>query len=208
MPKPRRNKGGRIRKSGERFPCGKLRPAIDHGNDRVVALTSIFRQFQGGKADLWVNESAIGRAWAVGLLDGFDADPAALRDAGLNYALRYWAYWPSVSGTSNYEGQDRGGKGGGDFSTPDPGGKTFEHLDAAVTAAGRGSRNMLHELCVDLHHFPQQNPPWLDRLINERLVRQGRPVAGQLPIASDFDRLKLAIEGLLTIVAGKRREAA
>jgi hypothetical protein len=207
-----RAKRGRPKKAGDRFKCGKLRQTYDHGNERVEALCSVFRPFQAGKADQWVRVSAIGRAWAVGLLDGYDVDSAAIRDAGLNYADRYWGEWPTASGVANYEGQDRRGGSGGlegsDGKVPDRRGEIFNALDKAVRDAGHDSRNAVHSLVIDHYHFPEDNPAWLDRLINERLVRIGRPVAGQLPRFGDAAMLTLAIEGLLTIVQGKERRAA
>lgn len=195
---------GRKPKVGDRYPCGKLRQAHDYGNDRIVALMSVFRPFQAGKADQWVNQSAIGRAWAVGLLDGYEADSAAIRDAGLNYAARYWGHYGGGANVANYEGNDKRGS----FSSiddEDPRGETFQRLDRAISDAGRVSYDAVHSLCIDHHWFPQENPAWLDRLINERLLRAGRPVAGQLPVAGDAERLKLAVEGLLTIVAGTQQ---
>jgi hypothetical protein len=205
MAKLRRNKGGRIRKDGERFPCGKLRPAIDRGSDRVIELRAVFRPFHQGKGDQWTG-TPIGRAWLVGLLDGFEVDSAAIRDAGLGYAERYWGYYPSPSSVANYEAQDRRGSGWGDGS--DPRGERFRSLDRAIMDAGRAAYEAAQGLVIDHHWFPDENPAWLDRLINERLLRSGRPVAGELPRSGDVDKLKLAIEGLLTIVAGKRERKA
>ena len=104
------SRAGRKPKAGPRYKCGKLRPVRDPGNDRIAALAARFRPFQNGKGDQWVKESAIGRAWAVGLLDGHDADAAAIRDAGLAYAARYWSYYPSAVGVSNYDAEDRRGR--------------------------------------------------------------------------------------------------
>lgn len=199
----RASRAGRKAKPGARYRCGKLRPVRDPGNDRVVALATRFRPFQDGKADAWVTESAIGRAWAVGLLDGHDADAAAIRDAGLSYAARYWSYYPSPNGVANYEAEDRRGRGWGDAQ--DRRGEVFQRLDAAVRDAGRASYRAVQALVVDTYWFPQDNPPWLDRLINGRLAAAGREVDGAMPIAGDADRLKLAVDGLLAIVRGGRR---
>jgi hypothetical protein len=200
-----RSKAGRKARPGARYKCGKLRPVRDVGNDRIVAMAARFRPFQDGKADHWVRESAIGRAWAVGLLDGFDADPAAIRDAGLNYAARYWAYYPSPNGVSNYAAEDRRGRGWGDGD--DPRGEAFQKLDRAIRDAGRASYRAVQALVVDHHWSPERNPTWLDRLINGRLAAEGRQIAGTLPIAGDGDMLRLAVEGLLTIVQGRRRRS-
>jgi hypothetical protein len=196
-----RSKAGRKPKPGARYKCGKLRPVREQGNDRVVALSARFRPFQAGKADHWVRESAIGRAWAVGLLDGYDADPAAIRDAGLNYAERYWSYYPSPNGVSNYAAEDRRGRGSAEDD--DRRGEAFQRLDQTIRDAGRASYRAVQALVVDHYWFPERNPTWLDRLINGRLAAEGRR-GGPLPIAGDGDVLRLAVEGLLAIVRGSR----
>ena len=152
----RRSKGGRPRKSGARHPCGKLRTVRDEGSERTVALRLRFRPFQGGKGDQYAG-TPIGRAWLVGLLDGHDVDPAAIRDAGLSYGERYWGYWPAPGGVSNYEGEDRRAApfaGGLDIA-----GDRFQALDAAVKSAGRASYDAVQSLVVDPHWFPEENPP-------------------------------------------------
>jgi hypothetical protein len=201
----RRSKGGRPRKSGARHACGKLRGVRDEGSERTMALRLRFRPFQGGKGDQWAG-TPIGRAWLVGLLDGQEVDPAAIRDAGLNYAERYWSYWPAPGGVSNYEAEDR--RGAPFAGGPDVTGDRFQALDAAVKSAGRASYDAVQSLVVDQHWFPEENPAWLDRLINARLAAAGRAVAGELPRDGDAERLKLAVEGLLTLVRGRRRRAA
>ena len=201
----RRSKGGRPRKSGARHPCGKLRVVRDEGSERTAALRLRFRPFQSGKGDQYAG-TPIGRAWLVGLLDGEDVDPAAIRDAGLSYAERYWAYWPAPGGVSNYEAEDRRAApfaGGLDIA-----GDRFQALDATLLAAGRASYDAVQSLVVDPHWFPEENPAWLDRLINARLAAVGRAVAGELPREGDAERLKLAVDGLLGLVRGRRRRAA
>lgn len=199
----RRSKAGRKPKAGPRYKCGKLRPVRDVGNDRMAALALRFRAFQDGKADQWVRESAIGRAWAVGLLDGREADAAALRDAGLAYAARYWGYFPSASGVSNYEAEDRRGRG--HWGDPhDPGGERFRRLDRTLADAGRAAHAAVQSLVVDHYWFPQDNPLWLDRLINARLESAGQGSGGPLPVAGDAERLEEAVAGLLALVTGRR----
>jgi hypothetical protein len=203
-----RSRAGRKRKSGERYACGKLRPAPDRGNDRLQALHARFRPFMQGKGDQWTG-TPIGRAWLVGLLDGWDADPAAIRDAGLFYAERYWAYWPAPSGVSNYAAEDRRGGGSGWTGGMDPRGDRFLHLDRAIGDAGRACWEAVQALVVAPHWNPGESPQWLDRLINARLLAAGHPVEGaELPRAGDAERLKLAVEGLRAIVAGRRRTMA
>jgi hypothetical protein len=194
---------GRKKKAGPRFACGKLRPAPDRGNDRLQALHARFRPFMQGKGDQWAG-TPIGRAWLVGLLDGRDADPAAIRDAGLLYGERYWAYWPAPSGVSNYGAEDRRGAvwSGG----LDPRGDRFLALDRAVLDTGRPCWEAVQALVVAPQWSPDQGPAWLDRLIAARLLAAGRPVAGaELPRPGDAERLTLAVDGLLAIVSGRRR---
>ena len=196
-------KGGRKPKAGARYKCGKLRPVRDAGNHKVVELSRLYASFQDGKADPWVRESAIGRAWAVGLLDGHDADAAAIRDAGLDYAARYWSYYPSASGVANYDGEDRRGRGligAGDLR-----GELFQRIDKTVRDAGRASYKAVQALVVDHYWFPHDNPAWLERLINGRLAAAARDVSGGLPLAGDAETLLLAVEGLLALVRGQGR---
>jgi hypothetical protein len=198
----RRSRAGRKPKPGARYKCGKLRPVRDVGNDRTSAFALRFRSFQDGKADQWVRESAIGRAWAVGLLDGYDADAAALRDAGLAYAARYWGYYPSAIGVSNYEAEDRRGRG--DWGDPhDPRGEVFRRLDRTIADAGAAAHAAVQSLVVDHYWFPQDNPTWLDRLINARLVAAGQESEGLPPVAGDVERLREAVDGLLALVKGR-----
>jgi hypothetical protein len=199
-----KSKAGRKRKTGDRYACGKLRAAPDRGNDRVQALHARFRPFMQGKGDQWTG-TPIGRAWLVGLLDGRDADSAAIRDAGLFYAERYWAYWPAPSGVSNYAAEDR--RGGGHWAGGlDPRGDRFLSLDRAILDAGRASWEAVQTLVVAPHWNPEESPGWLDRLVNARLLAAGHPLEGtELPRPGDAERLKLAVDGLLAIVSGKRR---
>jgi hypothetical protein len=200
----RRSRAGRKAKTGARYKCGKLRPVHDCGNDRIAAFTGRFKSFQEGKADQWVRESAIGRAWAVGLLDGHGADAAALRDAGLAYAARYWGYFPSATGVSNYEAEDRRGRG--DWGDPhDPRGEIFRRLDRTISDAGAAAHAAVQSLVVDHYWFPQDNPLWLDRLINVRLEAAGQGKGGPKPVAGDFERLRQAVDGLLAMVRGRAR---
>jgi len=196
-----RGRAGRKPKPGARYKCGKLRPVHDRGNERVAAFAGRFAAFQGGKADPWVRESAIGRAWAVGLLDGYDADAGALRDAGLGYAARYWGYYPAPNGVSNYAAEDRRGRGWGDAE--DPRGEAFRRIDQAVRDAGRVCYRAVQALVVDTYWFPERNPPWLERLINGRLAAEGGAIDGSLPLPGDREMLERALEGLLAIVQGR-----
>jgi hypothetical protein len=197
-------KRGRPKKAGDRYPGGQLKSVVDRGSERLVELHAKFAPFQGGKGAQWAG-TPIGRAWLVGLLDGYEADPAAIRDAGLGYAERYWGYYGGGPKVGGYEGRQHAGFVAGNGK--DSRGERFNAIDRAIRDAGRASADAVHALVIDCHWFPDDNPPWLDRLINLRLLAKGRPVAGQLPVAGDEQKLIDAIHGLLPIVAGKRRAA-
>lgn len=215
-------KGGRPRKDGQRTPKGRLSQAGKSGrvepNSRVQAMRHAYRWFQGGKASEHLYDPP-GRAWAAGLFDGCGADPAAMRDACREYGSGFWVeYRGSAVVVGKYERSVSGGGQGGSSSTPDPAGRRFEALDDMVTRLGRGSRDALHNLCVDHHWFPDENPAWIDRLIAGRTLeewkRQKRrdksvaapPIASGLPTKADQAKLGLARLALVALVAGTGRD--
>lgn len=194
---------GRPRKSGKRQPNGQLRRVVanDQGNDRVQARREAFKVFQGGKADQQISD-AIGRAWAAGLLDGQAFDAEVLRDAGREYGALYWEYYQGGPATANMDG----GRGGRDTSTdirPDPKGRHFDRLDNLAFAAGHVAYQAMHQLVVNEYWFPDDNPAWLERLLNSKLVMKKQPVAGQIAFDSDVRILENAVAGLLAMVGGK-----
>jgi hypothetical protein len=208
-------KRGRPRKAGQRNKSGRL-ICNDKGNVVVQRRAAIFAIFQGGKADQQIHDS-IGRAWAVGLLDGYEVDGAAIRDAGRTYFELYWGAsgYPTTTGTANYDGEERRGRGGsGEWTTiggtkvpTDARGDRFKAIDRALLDAGRAAYDAAQDLCLGL--FPDENPLWLDRLINERRVKRGQAVAGMLPVRGDLEKMRLAVSALLAVAAGsKRRRAA
>ena len=78
---------GRPGNGGKRKPCGRLRARavlVDYGNQRAQAMRAAFAMFRGGRAGNELGDP-IGKAWAAGLLDGFGADPVAMRDAGRDF---------------------------------------------------------------------------------------------------------------------------
>jgi hypothetical protein len=109
--KRKARQGGRKKGAGERYPGGRLKPRIDLGTERTIEDRARFRVFQSGKGDQWAG-TPIGRAWLVGLLDGYEVDAAAIRDAGLSYAELYWTHYPAPTAVANYEGEDRRGSHG------------------------------------------------------------------------------------------------
>jgi hypothetical protein len=220
-----RKRAGRAAKPGKRTKSGRLSAAgvarRVEPNDRVLAVRDAFRWFQDGKADQQVHDP-IGRAWAVGLLDGFGADPAALRDAVRTYGEGYWSYYAGLGiAMGGFEGASRSSGSG---AWADPRGRRFEQLDAAVDAAGASSgngravRDALHNVAVDHHWFPDENPLWLDRLIVERRVLErsrrmeakllpahAPGIAGALPKPGDAPRLAALAAAALALVMGSRR---
>jgi hypothetical protein len=205
MGRARKSKGGRPRKDGNRTKGGILSriQAHDKGNDRVVAMREVFKVFQGGKASQQVYDP-IGRAWAVGLLDNDRFDPAVLRSAARDYGERYWGHYPSTAGTANYTQESRAGCGWGDMA--DPRGEKFQLLDKALLDAGRQAYDAVHNIVVDYHWFPDDNPDWLGRMINERLMRAKVAVCGQLETAGDAAILARALDGLIALAEGTKRK--
>src|SRR4051812_44235916 len=167
-------RSGRPSKSGRRRLKNGRRADIepfDHGAAHVQRLRDRFARCQDGKATQQLFDP-IGRAWAVGLLENARIDPAVLRDAGRDYAMRYWAYYPCAGGVSNYEAEARRGRGAG-AAGEDPGGERFLSLDARLKDAGRRAYEAAQSLCLDFYWFPDDNPAWLDRLIEARLAAAG-----------------------------------
>ena len=194
-------RAGRPSKSGRRRLRNGRRADIesfDRGAAHVQRLRDRFARCQDGKAGEQVCDP-IGRAWAVGLLANGRIDPAALRDAGRDYAARYWSYYPAPAGVSNYLDEDRRGAfwAGG----ADPGGERFQRLDALLKDAGRAACDAVHSLCLDFYWFPDCDPAWLDRLIGARLGGAG---AGQGDGDRDAARMLAAVAGLLALAEGAR----
>lgn len=193
----RPSKAGRKRlKSGRRTDV----TPFDHGADHVRRLRDRFAGFQDGKAAQQVFDP-IGRAWAVGLLENPRVDPAILRDAGRDYAARYWNYYPAAIGVGNYLAEDRRAAmwAGGE----DPHGEWFQRLDAQLKNAGREAYQAVHSLCLDFYWFPDDNPGWLDRLIEARVA--GVSGAEGRPSIVENSKIGAAIEGLLALADGVKR---
>jgi len=193
-------RAGRKRKAGIRTASGQLSraglPKWDYGNDRVQQRREAFRVYQGGKADEQVND-CIGRVWAAGLLDGTEFDPAVLRDIGRDYGGLYWDYYHTFDGVSSYEPRSRT-SGTGDA---DPRGERFKILDRKARAAGYDCTSAMHSICVNEYWFPDGNPAWVQRLLNECWLRQGKLVVGYLADKWDKERLQRVKECLVAMVS-------
>lgn len=195
---------GRPKKAGKRNKSGRLMVTRDQGNDRVQALRDRFSVFQGGKAG---NElgCCIGKAWAAGLLEGQGADAQALRDAGRDYARLWYKYYGATQiRTSRFERHSKG------FSSAEvtPEQRRFLKMDEILAGLDRVKRDAFYALCID-YFESDAVPPFVDRLINERLTLKGLEVTGCLPVRGDAERLVSAAEVLLAIVEGNKvRRAA
>ena len=192
------------RKSGPRTKSGRLKnraTPFDYGNVRVELRSARFARFQDGKAGQQVHD-AIGRVWAVGLLENDRVDPAALRDIGREYACRYWGYYGTSVGVANYEQDCRRGSGLADGQA-DPAGERFEAMDERLNDAGKAARDAVHALCVDYHFFPDDEPDWASALVNDKFAAKSLSVAGALSTERDRRLIAHAIAGLLALCEGQ-----
>jgi hypothetical protein len=166
-------------------------------------MRAAFAVFQGGKAGNELGD-AIGKAWAVGLLEGFGADSQAMRDSGRDYGqLRRRCYGALDLRTSSLERRARAAPAPA-ASTRSAAERRFERMDSIVSAFPRLSREAFYGLCSD-YQDSDNLPPFVERLINERVVLKGRPPAGTLPIRGDREKLERAGEILRALVEGRDR---
>ncbi len=195
------SRAGRKRKQGiERNKDGTPKRTClnDKGNDFVQARRERFACFRDGKASEHLGDS-IGRAWAAGLLEGTTHDSALLRDAGRDYDRLYWAVYPHSPGVGTYEPRDKT-TGGGSWTDPDPLGQRFGRLDVAARKLPHATYHALQDLTVNRMIATDDDPAWLDRLINEQLVFKRHRIEGPMPTMADRDMLALAIAGLVVMV--------
>ena len=195
---------GRPAKPGRRHKCGRRIAAapFDHGADHVARARARFARFQDGKAAQQVFDP-IGRAWAVGLLENARVDPAALRDAGRDYAGRYWRYYPGAAGVSNYLAEDRRGRGLA--AGVDVAGDRFRAMDRALKDSGRLACDAVRSLVVATFWSPDEDPAWLGRLIAARMGKGDAARAGAQPAPGDIALMRRAIEGLLALPTVRHR---
>jgi len=199
MPRGRPHKPGKRSKSGRRISS----QPIDRGADHVQRRRGRFTAFHKGQADQQVFD-AIGRAWCVGLLENDRFDPAVLRDVGREYGAGYWAYYEGGAAIARYEGALARTSS---VQIPrDRKGELFQKMDALLRDAGRTAYDATQALCVDPYLFPDEDPFWLDRLINERLVKAKEPVCGRLPSPTDYVKMAHALAGLKALAEGTDRK--
>jgi len=192
---------GRPRKAGARNAKGRLILLPDRGNIRVQARHAAFARFQGGRADQQVVDQ-IGRAWAAGLLDGFEQDSAILRDIGRRYGGLYWHEFAALAPkTGQLERHDRGTASGASWH--DNPGEYFARLDRLARDAGREAVAAMHGLCVDGWWFPDTHAPWVERLINSAIRDAGGHPLGELATAADRARMAGAASCLAAMVDGR-----
>lgn len=199
---------GRPSLSGRRKPGGRLRPrpaAVDYGNDRIQAMRAVFAVFQDGKAGNELGDP-VGKAWAAGLFEGFGADGQAMRDAGRDFGQLWRRCFGDLDirsfGTERLAASR--GPRPGSSDRPNASERRFERMNEIVSAHPRNAREAFYGLCVD-YQDSDNLPPFVERLINERLVLKGKPVAGTLPLRGDRERFERAAEVLEALVAGVGR---
>lgn len=197
-------KGGRRKTSGDRFACGKLRPAIDQGNERVMAHRALYLRHGGVKAsdDL---DCALGQAHAAGLLEGLRVDGRVLLEHGREWHRLYRATFGGAVATRHLE---RIGKSEpSTLTTP----TDLRYRDWAAIVAGLtpAERECLNLVCIE-YGDGWNLPPFLERLINAWKARLRPPLyAGRyLPVRGDTERLETLKSALLAIVEGSRRRLA
>lgn len=193
---------GRPKKAGPRRKDGRLAIQLPiPANDVVIARREAFKPFQGGKASEQIFD-AIGRAWAVGLLDGTRYDSAILRDMGRRYA-HYHALVFACTGMAIGELEPRS-RGTGEGNGEDRPGERYTDLDRLARNAGSKQRLAMRKLCVEVS--PDEDPLWLGRLI--QLAQWRRQELGRLDcsawMSADRDRMILtqAVEALVAMVEG------
>ena len=197
---------GRPSLPGKRRSNGRLRAraaAPDLGNQRVQGMRAAFALFQGGKAGTELGD-AIGKAWAAGLLEGFGADPQAMRDAGREYGQLWRRCYGALDlRTSSLERRARTGPAPTDPSVS-AAERRFERMDSIVSAFPRIDREAFYGLAAD-YQDSDNVPPFVERLINERIASKGREPGGTLPIRGDREKMERAAEILKALVEGRRR---
>jgi hypothetical protein len=175
----------------------------DRGNDRVQARAAAFARFQHGKAGEQIHDQ-IGRAWAAGLLDGREIDAAILRDKGREYGGRYWQEFAAMAPSMG--APERTAKGSDNDTGEDKPGERFMKLDKLARSAGREASDAMHSLCVNEWWFPDDNQPWVDRLIKTAFLKAGAQVAGEIERRGDRELLKLAVDALVAMANGNKKE--
>ena len=192
---------GRKRKSGPRYPSGKLRQVHDYGNARVQAHREIYFRHGNVKAsdDL---HSALGQAHAAGLLEGTRVDGRALLEHGREWHRLYRATFGGSVRTCDLERVGRTVQSLADT------GADRRYLDWAEIVAQLTAleRRCLNLVCVE-YGDSWTLPPFLERLVNRWKARQRPPLyaGGYLPIRGDEAKMDALKAALLALVEGNAR---
>ena len=80
-------------------------------------------------------------------------------------------------------------------------------MDAIVSAFPRLAREAFYGLCAD-YQDSDNVPPFVERVINERMMLKGRDPAGTLPIRGDREKMERAAMILRALVEGRRDRRA
>ena len=191
------------RKTGKRVN-GRLsradpRKSWDYGNDVVQTRRMMFThdKIQDGKAADEVSD-AIGRLWALGLLDNHGLDAKVLRDKGRDYAEAYWAYWGGRPSATDNEPRSRTSSSK-EVPPPRNADLYFERIDAYVER-NTLARKCLLELLVD--YDGDDIVPWAGRIIGNALMERGRIKFANPLVPDDRAMLNAAIRGLCALVDG------
>lgn len=197
-------KRGRPRKSGDRYPSGKLRPVRDPGNVRVQAHRELYLRSGQVKAtdDL---DCALGQAHAAGLLDGTRVDGRVLLEHGKEWHRLYRATFGGGVQTRNLE---RIGKSAPNLAAT-PTDLRYRAWAAIVAGLTPAERQCLNLVCIE-YGEGWSLPPFLERLVNAWKARQRPPLyaGAYLPVRGDHARLDLLKSALLAIAEGSRRRLA
>lgn len=194
------------RKSGKRTASGRLsranadpRKAWDYGNEIVQARRLLFTHetIQGGKAADQVSD-AIGRLWALGMLNNHGFDGKMLCDKGRDYANAWWAYWGGRLSATDNEPRTSSSQSK-EVPSARPADLYFERIDAYLER-GTLARKCLLELLVD--YEGDDIAPWAARLIGHGLMERKRIRFAEPLEPSDRIMLNAAIRGLCALVDG------
>ncbi len=199
-----RRNSGRKKKSGDRYPSGKLKPARDEGNARVLAHRTFYLRHGQVRAgdDL---DCALGQAHALGLLAGTRVDGRVLREHGKEWCRLYRATFGGGVQTRNLERIGRSTPSDAVTATD----LRYRSWAAVVATLGARERECLNLVCVE-YGEGWDLPPFLERLINGWKARQRPPLydGAYLPVRGDQQRLEALKSALLAIVEGSRRRCA
>lgn len=204
------------RKSGQRHKSGRLKQpttrdgrkaqAQDKGTERFQVRAARFAYF-GGEQGKGHEMTCAGRLMLVGAFDGLDHAPETIVAALLEYSNAYWGNFGGGPAVAQLERSDRS-QDNSTAATPDPRGAWFAAIDQKLRDAGHQARCAVHDVTVNRHFFPDEDSGWAARIINQRFVQRGLPVAGEMPCDSDFAMLDLLRFGATALVGNRMRKAA